>query len=80
MLKRIMNLPLSAPYTGILMETGIWPVIASVNFATLMLFNSGINSNKRLATDIVLLQQEKSDLPNTFYQRVSEIRRLLDIY
>ena len=60
------------------METGIWPVIARINYATLMLFHSVINSNNRLATDIVL-QQEKSNSPNTFYQRVSEIGRLLDI-
>ena len=77
MLKRILNLPLSTPYTSILMETGIWPVMARINFATLMLFHSVINSNNRLATDIVF-QQEKSNFPDTFYQRVSEIGRLLD--
>ena len=74
MLKRILN----HSYTGILMETGIWPVMARINYAALMLFHSVINSNNRLATDIVL-QQEKSNLPNTFCQRVSEIGRLLDI-
>ena len=78
MLKRILNLPLSTPYTGIQMETGIWPVMARINYASLMLFHSVINSRNRLATDIVL-QQEKSNLPNTFYQRVSEIGRLPDI-
>ena len=78
MLKRILNLPLSTPYTGVLMETGIWPVMARINYAILMLFHSVINSKNRLATDIVL-QQEKSNLLNTFYQRVSEIGRLLDI-
>ena len=78
MLKRILNLPLSTPYACVLMETGIWPVMARINYATLMLFHSVINSNNRLATDIVL-QQEKSNLSNTFYQRVSEIGRLLDI-
>ena len=60
------------------METGIWPVMARINYASLMLFHSVISSSNRLTTDIVL-QQEKSDLPNTFYQRVSEIGRLLDI-
>ena len=74
MLKRILNLLLSTSYTGILMETGIWPVMARINYATLTLFHPVINSNNRLATDIVL-QQEKSNLPNTFYQRVSEIGR-----
>ena len=49
--------------------------MAKINYATLMLFHSVINSNNRLATDIVL-QQEKSNLPNTFYQRFSEIGRL----
>ena len=78
MLKRILNLPLSTPHTDVLMETGIWPVMAGINYATPMLFHSAINSNNRLALDIVL-QQEKSNLPNTFYQRVLEIGRLLDI-
>ena len=49
-----------------------------INYATLMLFHSVINSSNRLANDKVL-QQEKSNLPDTFYQRVSKIRRLLDI-
>ena len=78
MLKRILNLPLSTPYNGVLMETGILPVMARINYATLMLFHFVINSNNRPATDIVL-QQEKSNLPDTFYQMVSEIGRLLDI-
>ena len=34
MLKRILNLPLSTPYTGVLMETGIWPVMARINNAS----------------------------------------------
>ena len=59
MLKRILNLPVSTPYTGILMETGIWPVMARINNATLMLFHSVINSNNRLATDIVLQQKKE---------------------
>ena len=50
MLKRILNLPLSTPYTGILMETGIWPVMARINYASLMLFHSVINCSNRLAT------------------------------
>ena len=60
------------------METGIRPVMDRINYASLMLFHSVINSSNRLATDIVL-QQEKSNLLNTFYERVSEIGRLLDI-
>ena len=72
MLKRILNPPLSTPYTGVLMDTGIWPVMARINYATLMLFHSVINSNNRLSTDIAL-QQEKSNSPDTFYQRISEI-------
>ena len=78
MLKRILNLPLSTPYTGILMETGIWPVIARINYATLMLFHSVINSYNRLATDIGKLLFSCCNT-NTFYQSVSEIVRLLNI-
>ena len=78
MLKRILNLPLSTPFTDILMETGIWPVMARISYANLLLFHSVINFDNRPATGIVL-KQAKSNLPDTFYQRVSEIRRLLDI-
>ena len=44
MLKRILNLPLSTPYTGILMEIGTWPIMARINYATPMLFHSVISS------------------------------------
>ena len=34
LLKRLLNLLLSTPYTGILMKTGIWPVLARINYLT----------------------------------------------
>ena len=52
--------------------------MARINKATIVLFHSIINSNNTLSTDTVL-QQEKSNLPDTFHQMVSETGKLLDI-
>ena len=65
-LKGIFNLPSSTPYTGIMMETGIWPVVDRVNYATLMFYHSIINSEQRLVTELVL-GQEQHQIQNTFH-------------
>ena len=36
-LKRIFQGPASATYTGIIMETGIWPADKKIQYATMML-------------------------------------------
>ena len=36
-LKTIFKLPVSTAYTGILMETGIWPAEQRIQYATFML-------------------------------------------
>ena len=38
-LKRIFKLPVSTAYTGILMETGIWPAEQRIQYPTLMLYH-----------------------------------------
>ena len=44
LLQRIFNLRQSTPYAGTLIETGMWPVIDRINYATLMYYHSVINS------------------------------------
>ena len=39
-LKRIFTLPVSTTYTRILIETGIWPAVQRMQYATLMLYHN----------------------------------------
>ena len=39
-LKRIFQLPVSTAYTGIIMETGIWPAEQKIQYATMMLYHN----------------------------------------
>ena len=45
-LMKILQLPVTTPSTGLLMETGIWPAKERIEYSTLMLIHSIINSNK----------------------------------
>ena len=45
-LKKILQLPVTTPSTGLLMETGIWPAKERKEYSTLMLIYSIINNNK----------------------------------
>ena len=64
-LKHMLDLPTSTPYVGVLMETGIWPAMDQLNYATLMFYHSVVNSEERLVTKIVL-EQEATSRANTF--------------
>ena len=44
-LKRIFQLPVSTTYTGIIMETGIWPAEQKIQYATMMLYHNIKNSD-----------------------------------
>ena len=77
-LKQMLDLPTSRPYVGVLMETGIWPAMDQLNYATLMFYHSVINSEERLVTKIVL-EQEATSRANTFTERVKKIGEVLGI-
>ena len=77
-LKKILDLPTSTPYVGVLMETGIWPAMDQLNYATLMFYHSVINSEERLVTKI-MLEQEATSRANTFTERVKKIEEVLGI-
>ena len=38
-LKRIFQLPVSTTYTGIIMETGIWPAKSKIQYAAMMVYH-----------------------------------------
>ena len=44
-LKGIIQLPGSTAYTGIIMETGIWPAGQKIKYATMMLYHDIKNSD-----------------------------------
>ena len=53
-LKKILQLPVATPSTGLLMETGILPAKKKIESSTLMLIHSIINSNKERISQIIL--------------------------
>ena len=56
-LKRIFSLPITTPYIGLIIETGVWPAEQIINYSSLMLYRNIINIGKdRLVRQII---QEK---------------------
>ena len=72
-LKKILQLPVTTPSTGLLMETGIWPAKERIEHSTLMLIHSIINSNKERISQKIILEQRKKGMTNTLYERAKEI-------
>ena len=57
-LKRILMLPISTPYWGILQQTGIWPIRERINYHRLMLYENLMTSdNERLGKVVVMGQR-----------------------
>ena len=72
-LKKILQLPVTTPSTGLLMETGIWPSKRRIEYSTLMLIHSKINSNKERILQNIILEQRKNGMTNTLYERAKEM-------
>ena len=72
-LKKTLHLPLTTPSTGLLMETCIWPAKERIEYSTLMLIHSIINSNKERILQNIILEQIKKGMPKTLYERGKEI-------
>ena len=56
-LKKILQLSVTTPSTGLLMETGMWPAKERIEYSTLMLIHSIINSNKKTISRKIILEQ-----------------------
>ena len=69
-LKRIFKLPVSTTYTGILMETGIWPAEVRIKYASLMLYYNIKNSNEE--RKIKRTEQGKKNYSNTVEQQIAK--------
>ena len=55
------------------METGIWPAKERIEYSTLILIHSIINSYKERISQKIILEQGKKGMPNTLYERAEEI-------
>ena len=78
-LKKILYLPKSIPNIGILYETGIWPIKERIEYSTMMLFHSIMNSDDERISKKKIEQQQKEKLKNTIYERVKDIVKELAI-
>ena len=78
-LKRILNLPVSTPYYGILMETGLWPLQNLVWYRKLMLYHSIVKSKEKRLAKIVWTQQHRYDMPNSFDYNIKKICKTLGL-
>ena len=76
-LTKLMNVPSSTPYYGILLETGMWTMDARVDYSKLMLYHNIKNSDdQRIIKQIVQIQEE--EVRETTW--ISDIRRILKKY
>ena len=73
-LKKILYLLVTTLSTGLLIETSIWPAKEIIEYTTLILIHSIINSNKERMAQKIILEQIKKEMPRTLYKRAKEIR------
>ena len=69
----MLQLPVTMPSTGLLIETGVWPANKRIEYSTLMLILSIINRNKERISQKIIVEQRNKGMPNTMYERAKEI-------
>ena len=71
-LRRLLGLPQSTSYFGILYETGIWTVEAKIFYKKLMLLHNMVKSDDERLIKKVVLEQEKYYLKGSWWQLLKE--------
>ena len=67
-LRRLLRLPKSTSYHGILYETGIWPVTDKIVYKKLMLLHNIVKSSKDRLIKLIVMQQEKYNMQGSWFQ------------
>ena len=67
-LKRILNLPKTTSYFGILFEVGIWRVEEMILFQKLMLLHNIMKSSPERLIRKMICEQEENEYPNSWLQ------------
>ena len=78
-LKKIMSLPQSTPYWGLLGELGIWPIQDKVNYHRLMLFENIINSDEERLAKKIIENQRETQIEQCWYSETIKICKLYEI-
>lgn len=78
-LRRLLDLPKTAPYEGILSELGIWKVRYTLYYRKVMLYHNILHSDEKRTIKKVVLSQEKNDETGTFWEDVRNIIEELGI-
>ena len=76
-LKRIIEVPDSTPYYGILMETGWWTMKAKIEYKKLMLYHNIQNSHEERIIKQILNIQKAEGREGTWY---SEVKKSINMY
>ena len=72
-LKRIFNVPISASYIGLIMETGTWPANQRIQYSVMMLYHNIMNSDHQRVVRKIIAEQAKSNHNNTMISKVKQI-------
>ena len=78
-LKMIFSLPITTPYIGLIIETGVWPAEQRINYSSLMLYQNIISSSKNRLVKQIILEQRAQNHSNTFHGKVRTISEELNI-
>ena len=78
-LKRILNLPVSTSYIGLIMETGTWPANQRIQYSAMMLYHNIMNSKYERVARKVLAEQTKRNHKNTMISKVQQIAQEIGV-
>ena len=74
-LKQLLQVPISTSTAGALMETGVWPAKEYLQYSTMKLYHSIINSEEEHIAKYIVKEQRKYNLQQTFYSRTHSISK-----
>ena len=72
MLKRLMRMPNSTPYWGMLKELGMWTARMKVVYQKLMLYKTLMDSEEGRTARKIIEEQEEEDKEYGFYREISD--------
>ena len=74
-MERIFNLPITTPYIGLIIETGVWPAEQRINYSSFMLYHNILNSTKDRLIKQIIQEQKAQNHQNTFYEKMRTIAK-----
>ena len=78
-LKMILRMPKSTSYSGILMETGVWPIREKIEYGILTLYHNLMNSDVDRLVKLAVMEQRDERIERSFYAKVEKIAESLDV-